>query len=329
MKKINSLLIGVFALIVVVGSLSYILDDSTQFITGRVSHKESAKVTIGYRGHLLYLPAYVAKAEGYYEEEGLNVELIKFDSTNQLVEAVINDNVDAAIGGVNALVPLTIEGKEKGLIKIFSLGYWSKDFDGLLVRKDSDIKTLKDMNGKTLSTLPGSTAKLLMDIMLETENLDGKVNIVQTQASQQLSALASKSVDIIFVLEPTITIGETNNISRVLLESPYSNYLMDNMLWETSVFSTEFVNKKPELARKISNAVDKAIISIDLNQNRAKKYYSEFTPVDDSLESQLPITSYQTNSRMNIVEFQELTNELFEKGFLEKKISVESMFYKK
>jgi len=286
------------------------------------------KIKIGYRGHLFYLPAYVAEAKGYYKEEGLDVELVKFDSTNQLVEAVINGNVDAGVGGVNALVPLTIEEKNKGLLKIFTLGYYDKKFDALLVRKNSDINTLSDLEGKTISTLPGSTAMTWMNLMIEEEGLEN-INIVQTSPSQQLNALSSGSVDAIFVLEPLISIGEAKGISRVLVKSPITTYFMDKMLWETSVFSTDFVNKNPETAEKISNAIDKAIIFTNSNPNQAKTYYSEFTSVEDSLEEKLSVPIYFTYLEMDIQEFQDLADKAFEEGLLEKNIVVDFMFYRR
>lgn len=328
MTNKKTIVIGLVILVIALIGINFIFFSN---ITGRVIDNPDSleKVKIGYRGQLFYLPAYVAEAEGYYEEQGLNVELVKFDSTNQLVEAVINGNIDAGVGGVNSLVPLTIEGKNKGLLKIFTLGYFNREFDDLLVRKDSNIKTLQDMIGKTLSTLPGSTAMTWMNIMLEKEGLKGKINVVQTKPSQQLNALSSGSVDAIFVLEPLSTIGEDKGISRVLVKSPITTYFMDDMLFVTSVFSTDFVNKNPETAEKISNAIDKAIISINSDPNKAKTYYSEFTSVEDALESKLPVTSYQTFSNMDIKEFQELADKFYEKELLEKDIIVNSMFYRR
>ncbi len=325
-KKI--VIIGLAILAIALIGITFIFFNN---MAGRVVDNPDSleKVKVGYRGQLFYLPAYVAEAKGYYKEQGLNVELIKFDSTNQLVEAVINGNIDAGVGGVNSLVPLTIEGKNKGLLKIFTLGYYSHEFDDLLVRKDSDIKTLQDMVGKTLSTLPGSTAMTWITIMLEKEGLKGKVNIVQTKPSQQLNALSSGSVDAIFVLEPLSTIGEDKGISKVLVKSPITTYFMDDILFVTSVFSTEFVNKNPETAKKISKAIDKAIISINSDPNKAKTYYSEFTPIEDSLEPKLPVPLYQTYLNMDIKKFQELVDKFYEKELLEKNIVVDSMFYRR
>jgi len=314
-------------IITLIGTLILFVGNTTGDVINNPAELE--KVKIGYRGHLFYLPAYVAEAEGYYRDQGLEVELIKFDSTNQLVEAVLNGNVNAGVGGVNSLVPLTIESKTPGLLRIFTLGYYSQEFDDLLVRKDSNIRTLQDLEGKTLSSLPGSTAITWMNIMLEEEGLTGKVNVVQTKPAQQLNALSSGSVDAIFVLEPLTSIGESKGVSRVLVESPITKYFMDGMLWETSVFSTEFVNGNPETAEKISNAIDDAIQFINSNQDKAKSYYSEFTSVEDSLEPKLSVPVYQTNSDMNIDEFRGLANKLKKEGLLEKDIPVDSMFYKR
>ena len=92
MKKINMLLIVIFSLIIIIGmvivSSLYLSNESSQPITGQAILKDDVKVKIGYREHLLYLPAYVAQKNNYYAEEGLEAELINFDSTNQLVEAV-------------------------------------------------------------------------------------------------------------------------------------------------------------------------------------------------------------------------------------------------
>ena len=113
MTNKKTILIGLAVLVIALIGINFIFFSN---MTGKVVDNSDVleKVKIGYRGHLFYLPAYVAEAEGYYEEQGLDVELVKFDSTNQLVEAVINGNVDAGVGGVNSLVPLTKRSSAKG-----------------------------------------------------------------------------------------------------------------------------------------------------------------------------------------------------------------------
>ena len=322
MKKITLLSLIALSLILVVGSSLYLMTESNSSITGQAIHQENVNVKIGYRGHLLYLPAYVAQEKNYYAEEGLNAELIKFDSTNQLVEAVLSGDVDAAIGGVNAIVPLTIESKTPGLLRIFNLGYLTDDFDALLVSADSDIKSVQDLEGKTISSLPGTAAKIWMDRMLDQENLEGRVTIIQTADSQQLNALSSGSADAIFVLEPLATIAEEKNIGRILIKSPISKYYRTDLLFETSVMSNDFIKKNPTTAKKIVKAVDKAIVFINNNPNVVKKYYSEFTPVEDSFENKLPVSTYVPSYSMNPDEFQEVADFFYSSGLIEEEVDV-------
>ncbi|MBS3137818.1 ABC transporter substrate-binding protein [Candidatus Woesearchaeota archaeon] len=327
MKKINMLLIVIFSLIIIIGmvivSSLYLSNESSQPITGQAILKDDVKVKIGYREHLLYLPAYVAQKNNYYAEEGLEAELINFDSTNQLVEAVLSGNVDAAIGGVNAVVPLTIEGKTPGLLRIFNLGILTDDFDALVVAKNSNIKTIQDLEGKIISSLPGTAAKIWMDRMLDQEKLNGKITIIQTADSQQLNALVSGSVDAIFVLEPLATIAEEKNIGRILIKSPISKYFRTDLLFETSIMSNDFINKNPTTAKKIIRAIDKAIVFINNNPDLVRTYYSEFTPVEeDSFENKLPVSRYIPSYEMDINKFQETTNLFATSGLIEEEVNV-------
>lgn len=158
--------------------------------------------------------------------------------------------------------------------------------------------------------------------MLEKEGLTGKVNVIQIAESQQLNALSSGSVDAIFVLEPLATIGKKKGLSRTLVKSPISTYFRTDLLFLTSVFSTSFVEKHPRTARKIVAAIDKAITFINDNPEVAREYYSEFTPVDDSLEDELPMLRYVPSYAMDTGEFQDVADLLFDTGLIEEKVDV-------
>ncbi len=323
----NKTMVVICALcILILGGIA-LFYESNHIMAAKVTYEPLQKVKIGYRPQLFYLPAYVAKAEGYYRAQGLDAELVSFESTNQLVDAILNGNIDAGVGGVNILVPLTIEDKSPGQLKIFDLTYFHKEFDALLVAKNSSITKVSDLKGKTISTLPGTAANFWMKSMLEKENLTGQVKVVETNPSQQLAALASGSVDAIYVLEPLATTGIEKGIARVLVESPISTYFMDNMLFDTSVFSTKFVNEHPDTAKKIIAAVDEAIESINADPVKARRYYPEFSPVDNATAEKLPVTEYVTSDSMNATALQVVADKFAETGAI-KKVEVGPMLYR-
>jgi len=318
----------IISIILLLGVGIYYIIPEEQQVTGKVVIEPLEKVKIGYRGHLFYLPAYVAQAKGFYKQQGLDAELIKFESTNQLVEAVLTGDIDAGVGGVNALVVLTIEQKEPGMLKIFNVGDFDERFEAIMVKPDSDIKTVQDLKGKTLATHPGGSTKVFMENMLEKEGLEGEIDIIQASPSQLLNILASDSADAVNLLEPSVTIAREKGMGKVLVQGPICNYFMNPMPFTTSVFSTEFVEENPKTADKISKAIDKAHIFINNNPSKAKSFLSDFTPVGDELEQKVEIAYYHTFKTMPMKEFQEMADKMTEAGLLEKEIPVESLFLK-
>jgi len=324
MNKTNITITVLISLIFICGVAIVFMPDAS--ITGKVTAEKVIKVKIGYRAHLAYLPAYVAYKNKYFEAQGLQVELVPFQSTNHLVESVINGNVDAGVGGVNALVVSTIELKSPNTLKIFNQGILPETLDALLVKKDSNISSIQDLKGKTISSLPGTAAMTWMNSMLEKENLKGELTMVATKPSQQLSVLSSGNADAIFVLEPLVAVGAHNNISRVLIKSPITKYFKSNMLFETSIFSTIFLKNNPQTAKKIIAATDKAIDFINSNPELVKTYYSEFTPVSNSIESTLPVVTYLPSTQLNISGFQEMADDFYSAGLIKHRINAAQLF---
>ena len=328
-KQKTLLLSLILACILVAGLGLYILNLPDQSpITAHAVQKPLEEVKIGIRGHLFYLPAYVAQARGYFVEQGLDAELMKFDSTNQMINALITGKIDAGIGGVNSIVVIDVESKSPNSLKIFSTGIFSEDFEKILVSKDSNIDSVKDLEGKTLATYQGSTAKIFMTKFLNNNNLQ-TTKLVQLKPSDQLSALASGSVDAIHVIEPLATIGVEKGIATVIDASPIANYFgTAGFPLETSILSVKFISQKPDAARKIVLATDKAAEFISKYPEIARNYYSEFTSVDDSIESLLPLSDYSTSQDSDLGEFQKSIDHLAEVGVIDESMDVHSLFYK-
>ena len=319
----NIIIVSCLILIVVGASLIFLINNNN--VTGNVVHEKLTPVKIGYREHLVYLPAYIAQVNNYYEQEGLDVKLIAYDSTNQLVEAVINGQIDAGVGGINPIAALSAEIESPGTLIFFSQGIFTNEFDYLLVAKDSKIKTVKDLEGKTISSLPGSAAKIWMKLMVEKEQLEN-VKIIQTKPSQQLNALSSGSVDAIFVLEPLARTAIDNNIAEILVKSPINIYAKKNMTFALSIMKKEYYTKNKETAKKIIQGTDNAITFINKNPEISKQYYSEFCPIKKESANKLPIMKYMNSKELDIKGFQEVADFLADKKILSSRINTQKLF---
>lgn len=114
---------------------------------------------------------------GYWEEEGLDVTFDAYNGTGEVMTAVATGKTDVGSGGTKGAMSAVQNGNAD--LKVFysyipNTPYWP------VVLPDSPIRTLKDLEGKTVGTfsLAGDGAGLLTGVM-KAEGVDtSKVDIV-------------------------------------------------------------------------------------------------------------------------------------------------------
>ena len=77
-------------------------------------------IRLGYIKQAAELPLYVALENGYFEEQGLTVELVPLGYKEEM-DALIRGDIEV-IPATSMSLPFAVEGQEPGLIKIFQPG---------------------------------------------------------------------------------------------------------------------------------------------------------------------------------------------------------------
>ncbi len=79
--------------------LALVLIGSALFVSyqARNAHSSKTVVTIGYRAHDLYAPLFIGMEKGFFAKENLTIEAVKFESTNQLTDALLAGKVGAIL----------------------------------------------------------------------------------------------------------------------------------------------------------------------------------------------------------------------------------------
>ena len=98
---------------------------------------ELTKVTVGEVTHsIFYAPQYVADALGYYEEEGLDVELMLISGADKVTSAVLSGDVEIGFCGSEATIYVYNQGQEDYLVNF--AGLTKKDGSFLVSREKID-----------------------------------------------------------------------------------------------------------------------------------------------------------------------------------------------
>src|SRR5437763_1539192 len=80
---------------------------------------ETTKVKIASLPNVQGLPVYVAIEKGYFKDEGLDVELVKFEAPNQIIDALLQGQVDLAHPGGATGIAGIANFKNPGKLKIY------------------------------------------------------------------------------------------------------------------------------------------------------------------------------------------------------------------
>lgn len=108
--------------------------------------KDLTKVKVAEVTHsIFYAPQYIAHSLGYFEDEGLDVELILVPGADKVAAAVLSGDVNIGFCGSEASIYIYNEGENDYLIN-FS-GLTKRDGSFIVSRKKIDNFKLSDMKG--------------------------------------------------------------------------------------------------------------------------------------------------------------------------------------
>jgi NitT/TauT family transport system substrate-binding protein len=199
-------------------------------------------------------PEVYAMYQGFYDEAGLNISWVSFRGGSSIVEAVIAGELD---GGVIGSTPAIIRAVSKGVplkvVAVGELGTKEKPGDYLVVLKDSGIKSLQDLRGKTIAVHRfGTTLDLTLRMGLEQAGIDPEkdVTIVQVKISQMPQALLNGDIDAAFVF-PMAYAQLEEKVDVILTPA---DVFPKGAPFGMVFFMEDFIREHPEEVRKFVKA---------------------------------------------------------------------------
>lgn len=95
---------------------------------------------------IFYAPQYIAHSLGYFEEEGLDVEIILTSGADKVTAAVLSNDVQIGFCGSESTIYVYNGGQEDYLVNF--AGLTKKDGSFLVARENTDNFKLEDLKGK-------------------------------------------------------------------------------------------------------------------------------------------------------------------------------------
>ena len=172
------------------------------------NNKEEQKLTkvkVGEVTHsVFYAPQYVAHALGYFEDEGLDVEILLTSGADKVTAAVLSGDVQIGFCGSEATIYIYQQGEKDYLVNFGALT--KRDGSFLVSREDIKDFSLEDLKGKKiLGGRMGGMPAMTLEWALNSNGISSDATDIDT--SVEFSSMSGSFIggngDFVTLFEPT------------------------------------------------------------------------------------------------------------------------------
>lgn len=304
-------------------------------ITNNKNHSSLKEVKVAEVAHtIFYAPMYAAISKGYFEDEGIKIDLTLTAGADKVSAAVLSGDVDVGFCGSEATIYVYNSGEKDYLVNFARLT--KRDGAFLVSRKKYDKFKLEDLKGKTvIGGRKGGMPEMTFEWALRQNGIDPKNDLtIDTSVAfpAMEGAFIGGKADFVTLFEPNALDVEKQGLGYVVGyvgkwggEVPYTAYNAKK----------SYINKNKETIKGFTNAINKGLEYVkNTDSSKVAKDIYEFFP-DLSLNDLTAIIErYKTNdawadsTAIEKKDFEHLQEIMTSAGELEKKAPYNKLVYK-
>ena len=250
MKKIANIFIVLFV------SFSIVTFQSCNN-NSRKKGNEKQKIVISQAfQHLLYIGLYVAKDKGFFDKEGLDVQIETAGGDAQAFSALTSGSAQFAQGDP-AFVAIANEKGWEGRVIVMAVdrvAIWGVTFD-TTIQKFSDPIGFKN---KTVATYPNPNTSYVVQKQLDLKaglTIGKNTKILEVPFGTELATLKNKQADIAQTIEPNVSQVEMQG-GKVVFSYPEA---WGPLAFTGLMTSKKIIDENPELIQKVVRAYENSL----------------------------------------------------------------------
>lgn len=260
-------------------------------INNESNENDLEHITVAEVAHsVFYAPQYVAHGLGFFEEEGLDVEIVLTSGADNVMAAVLSGDADIGFSGSEATI-YVYNGGEEDYVMTFA-GLTQKDGSFLVSRKEYENFTLNDLKGKTvIGGRVGGMPEMTFEWALRQNGIDPKKDlIIDTSVAfpAMEGAFIGGNGDFVTLFEPNATSVEKNGLGYVVAyigdlggEVPYTAYNARK----------SYIEENKNIIEKFTRAINKGLEYVYSHDSEdVAKVVGEYFP-DTSLSDMVTIVN--------------------------------------
>ncbi|HEX4407829.1 MAG TPA: ABC transporter substrate-binding protein [Xanthobacteraceae bacterium] len=260
---------------------------------GTAQAEPMTTLRVAYIPVVTWLPALVAKEDGIFEKNGLDVVFTKFPNVINLpgtlgkqfdlVPTTAPDLLNAAAGGLN-IAAVSGETVEDSANKSFQV----------IVKADSGINSMKDLAGKRVAGPGvGSVMHLAMLYQVAKEGGDPSTVIgLEAPFTAMLDQLKSGRVDAVEPLEPFV--GQMLGAGFKSIGDPLLA-VADPVLFPFWIADADWARAHGDALKRWRSSLEGGLASIRADEGKARKILATYSGLPEAVVARIPLPHYEFN----------------------------------
>ena len=232
---------------------------------------------------IFYAPQYVAISKGFFEEQGIEIDLTTGQGADKTMTALLSGQCDIGFAGPEACIYVYNEGKEDYAVIFAQL---NKEWFFLSSREPDPDFNWKKTAGKTIiGGRPGGVPEMTLEYILKKNGVipDKDVEVITNlQFTATAGAFKGGTGDYVALFEPTASILEKENAGSIVASIGKDS----GLIAYTAYFASKsYIEKNPDIIQRFTNAIYKGQLWVKDHSAKeiAKEIKSFFPDADDEV----------------------------------------------
>jgi NitT/TauT family transport system substrate-binding protein len=291
------------------------------FLSGCARREGPGRLAIGLLPIVDSLPFYVAEEEGYFREEGLEVQLITFTSALERDTALQTGQID---GQLADLIATALLNKERERVRVVKTTYRANPQQAqfsIVAAPGSTIRSPEGLKGATIGISENSIIDYITDRLLKGAGLSPKdvrkVGIPSIPVRMQM--LIQGQLDAATIPEPFTTLALQEGGHLIMDDGK------DRIGLSVLEFRTDVLREKRELVRRLVRAHERAVKAINSDPQRYQPLLAEKAKLPERVKDIFPVPPFPEGDLPTREDVAQTTAWMVERGLLSRALSYERL----
>lgn len=300
-----------------------------------LNRKEDSKLTkikVAEVAHsIFYAPMYAADSLGYFEDEGLDVEIILTAGADNVAAAVMSGDVQVGFCGSEQTIYIYNQGAKDYLVNFAALT--KKDGSFIVSREKEDNFDIKNLKGKYVIAgrtggMPAMTFEWILNQNgIKTEDLTFDTSIAFASMS---GAFIGGTGDYVSLFEPTASDIENNGYGYIVASL---GELGGNVPYTTFNAKKSYIKENKDTIQKFVNAINKGLNYVHSNSSdKVAKTIQDYFPdvsyndLIQIVQNYMDIDSWYDSTLIEEKDFEHIQDIIENANELEKRVEFKTLF---